>query len=77
MSIGIGGTLYPPQFCRLIDDSAPKYILDKDLLIRDDFFLHQIALKNCIGTKVVECRHPFLEFCGFLIDHPIIPLTDQ
>ena len=74
---GIGGVLYPTEFCRLVDDSISKYILDKDLIIRDDFLLHWLALKNCIGTRLVECHHPHVNFCGFLVVRPIAELADN
>ena len=75
MPIGIGGVLYPPQFCRLIDDSAAKDVLDKDLLIRDDFYLHYLARTNCIPTRVVSTSRKHQRHVGFLVDRKIDELA--
>ena len=43
MPIGYGATLYPSEFCKLIDNEIANDIINLKLMNRDDFLLHYIA----------------------------------
>ena len=54
MPIGYGGVLYPSWFTRLIGDYTEKEVLSMGLLTKDDFYLHWLATKNKMPSKLVS-----------------------
>ena len=49
-----GGTLFPPEFCHLIDKTTPNEIEQTQTIFCDDFFLHYLSQKYGIMTKCVN-----------------------
>ena len=49
-----GGTLFPPDFCKIIDETTIDEIEKTKTLHCDDFFLHYLAQKTEIKTKCVN-----------------------
>lgn len=54
LATGCGGILYPQEFCSLINMSMIDKIQSKGLLTVDDMFLHYLAQKHNIKTKLVQ-----------------------
>ena len=49
-----GGTLFPPDFCKIIDETTIDEIEKTKTLYCDDFFLHYLSQKYGIMTKCVN-----------------------
>lgn len=77
LPVGVGGILYPPEFCKLIDDGTTKKIMRMGVLDRDDFFLHHFAIMNSIWAKVVETPYPYNRYSGVLVEAPIEELSSN
>lgn len=50
---GVGGVLYPPEFTKHIQIDVGNIIIENNLVEKDDFVLHLIAMKTGIKTKLV------------------------
>lgn len=77
LPVGVGGVLYPPEFCKLIDDCTTKKIMEMGVLDRDDFFLHHLAIMNSIWAKVVKTPYPYNRYFGVLVETPIEELSSN
>lgn len=76
MPLGVGAVLYPSEFCKLIDMGIGDRIIDLDLLTRDDFMLHCIAMANGIKGKLVECEYKqVVPGGGLLVEHELLSMS--
>ena len=59
-----GGSLFPPEFSKLINANTEDEIRRTNTLYQDDFFLHYLAQKNGILTKGIKLGDRKYTFVG-------------
>ena len=67
ISEGIGGVIYPPNFCRYIIEWYPHIMKNTALQKNDDLVLHWIKYKNGIKTyRVKQTSHNDLQYIKYI-----------
>jgi hypothetical protein len=73
-----GGTLFPPEYCRLINSMTINEVKRTKTELCDDFFMHYVAQENNIPTKCVDYRNGKVKyFRGFMQEYLDISKNEQ